>query len=101
VPSLNWILSAGRDEEEVHGRRATFTINNVFGMLRACESGLGLASLPDYLGGNNPALTRVLPELEGPSFTAYFVYPEELRASRRVAVFRDFLREKVAQHPVW
>ena len=101
VPSLNWILSAGLDEEEVHGRQATFTINNVFGMLRACESGLGLASLPDYLGSNNPALTRVLPEIEGPSFTAYFVYPEELRASRRVAVFRDFLREKVAEHPVW
>jgi DNA-binding transcriptional LysR family regulator len=101
VPSLNWILSAGRDEEEMHGRRATLTINNVFGMLRACEGGLGLASLPDYLGGNNPALTRVLPEVEGPTFTAYFVYPEELRASRRVAVFRDFLLEKVAAHPIW
>lgn len=101
VPSLNWILAAGRDEEEVHGRQATLIINNVFGMLRACESGLGLASLPDYLGSNNPALTRVLPEIEGPSFTAYFVYPEELRASRRVAVFRDFLREKVAAHPIW
>jgi DNA-binding transcriptional LysR family regulator len=101
VPSLNWILSAGRDEDEMHGRPATITINNVFGMLRACESGLGLASLPDYLGSNNTALSRVLPEIGGPSFTAYFVYPEELRASRRVAVFRDFLLEKVAQHPVW
>ena len=98
---LNWILSAGRDENELHSRKPTLTINNVFGMLRACECGLGLASLPDYLGGTNPALKRVLPALEGPSFTAYFVYPEELRASKRVAVFRDFLLEKVAAQPVW
>jgi DNA-binding transcriptional LysR family regulator len=101
VPSLNWILSAGRDENELHSRNPTLTINNVFGMLRACECGLGLASLPDYLGGTNKALKRVLPALEGPSFTAYFVYPEELRASKRVAVFRDFLLEKVAAQPVW
>lgn len=101
VPSLNWILTAGRDEDEVHGRPAALTINNVYGMLRACESGLGLASLPDYLGSPSPQLVRVLPELEGPHFTAYFVYPEELRASKRVAVFRDFLLEKVAAHPVW
>jgi DNA-binding transcriptional LysR family regulator len=76
-------------------------VNNVYGMLRAVESGLGLASLPDYIGAQSDRLRRVLPELEGPSFTAYFVYPEELRASKRVAVFRDFLLRKVAEQPVW
>ena len=101
VPSLNWILAAGRDEDEVHGRAPALTVNNVYGMLRACECGLGLASLPDYLGGTNARLRRILPTLEGPSFTAYFVYPEELRASKRVSVFRDFLLRKVAEQPVW
>jgi DNA-binding transcriptional LysR family regulator len=43
----------------------------------------------------------VLPELEGPSFDAYFVYPEEMRASKRVSVFRDFLLRKLAEQPVW
>lgn len=101
VPSLNWILAAGRDEDEVRCRRPTLTVNNVYGMLRACESGLGLASLPGYLGDASASLKHVLPDLEGPSFTAYFVYPEELRASKRVAVFRDFLLEKVAAYPAW
>jgi DNA-binding transcriptional LysR family regulator len=101
VPSLNWILAAGRDDDDLQSRKPTITINNVFGMLRACEEGLGLASLPDYLSGTAATLERVLPEIEGPSFTAYFVYPEELRASKRVAVFRDFLLEKVAAQPVW
>ncbi len=101
VPSLNWILAAGRDDDDLQSRKPSVTINNVFGMLRACEEGLGLASLPDYLSGTAATLERVLPEIEGPSFTAYFVYPEELRASKRVAVFRDFLLEKVAAQPVW
>ena len=101
MPSLNWILAAGRDDDDLQSRKPDVTINNVFGMLRACEEGLGLASLPDYLSGTAATLERVLPEIEGPSFTAYFVYPEELRASKRVAVFRDFLLEKVAAQPVW
>lgn len=103
VPSLNWILEAGMDDgQEGSARRVpSLTVNNVYGMLRACESGLGLASLPDYLGSASSFLQRVLPSFAGPSFTAYFVYPEELRASKRVSIFRDFLLEKVAAQPVW
>jgi DNA-binding transcriptional LysR family regulator len=102
VPTLNWILLAGIEEDDQAPRRkAVLQVNNVYGMLRAVESGLGLASLPDYIGSLSPTLRRVLPDLEGPSFTAYFVYPEELRTSKRVAVFRDFLLRKVAEQPVW
>ena len=101
VASLNWILEAGVQEEGLERRTSNLKINNVYGMLRAVENGLGLASLPDYLGALSPQLKRVLPDLEGPSFTAYFVYPEELRSSKRVAAFRDFLLEKVAAQPVW
>ena len=42
-------------------------------------------------------ITQVLPELEGPSYESYFVYPEELRNSKRIAVFRDFLIRKVSE----
>ena len=102
VPSLNWILAAGRDEEaQPTSRRPALTVNHVYGMLRAAEAGLGLASLPDYLGAPSKSLVRVLSDLEGPVFTCYFVYPEELRASKRVTVFRDFLLEKVAEQSIW
>ena len=102
VPSLNWVLAAGRDEQH-HGppRRPTLLINNVYGMLRAAERGLGVASLPDYLCSTSRRVIRVLPQLEGPTFDAYFVYPEEMRASKRVSVFRDFLLRKLAEQPVW
>ena len=82
-------------------RKPTLSINNVFGMLRAAESGLGLASLPDYLGVSSNYAAARPGRVEGPSFTAYFVYPEELKTSKRVSVFRDFLLEKVAEQPVW
>ena len=43
------------------------------------------------------AIANSRPELEGPSIETYFVYPEELRHSKRIAVFRDFLLKKVKQ----
>ena len=102
VPSLNWVLVAGRDRDDRRPpRRATLQVNNVYGMLRATERGVGVASLPDYLGTPSQRLVRVLPDLEGPTFDAYFVYPEGMRASKRVAVFRDFLVKKLAEQPVW
>ena len=57
----------------------------------------GIAALPDYVAVEGPELARVLPELTGPPVEAYFVYPEELRTSKRISVFRDFLIRKVAE----
>ncbi|MGI9487349.1 MAG: LysR family transcriptional regulator [Geminicoccaceae bacterium] len=102
VPSLNWILEAGRDEDDPRPpREPALSINNVYGMLRAAQKGAGVASLPDYLGSISDRLVRVLPQLEGPGFDVYFVYPEEMRASARVGVFRDFLVRKMGEQQVW
>jgi DNA-binding transcriptional LysR family regulator len=102
VPSLNWVTYAGRAKGDHRPpRRSALTINNVYGMLRAAEHGLGVASLPDYLGSPSHDLVQVLPELEGPSFDAYFVYPAEMRNSKRVGVFRDFLLRKIPEEEVW
>ena len=49
------------------------------------------------MGHDLSDLVRVLPDLDGPQFDAYFVYPEELRAAKRIQVFRDFLLRKVAE----
>ena len=91
---LNWLLRAGTKNGD---RRPVLKVNNVHGIYRAVESGLGIASLPDFLAREAPMLVRVLPALEGPSNDAYFVYPEELRHSQRIEVFRDFLIRKVAE----
>ncbi len=45
----------------------------------------------------NLNVVKVLPDVAGPSAESYFVYPEELRHSKRIQVFRDFLVRKVAE----
>ena len=71
-------------------------INSVYGNYMAVRSGLGIGALGDYMIADDPNLVRVLPDLEGPAIDAYFVYPEELRHSKRIAVFRDFLIKHIA-----
>jgi DNA-binding transcriptional LysR family regulator len=95
VPGVNWLLEVG--VKPGLDRRPILTVNNTYGMLRAIMSGLGLAALPDFVANEHSGLVRVLPEVSGPPNEAYFVYPEELRTSKRISVFRDFLLRKVAE----
>ncbi|RMD60509.1 MAG: LysR family transcriptional regulator [Alphaproteobacteria bacterium] len=95
VPDANWLLRVGVADNRA--RRPALTVNNVYGILRAVQSGAGLGALPEFMGDSLSDLVQVLPELEGPHLDAYFVYPEELRSSKRIQVFRDFLLRKVAE----
>jgi len=95
VPQINWVLDLGT--RPGFQRRPVLRVNNLYGIYRACRSGLGLAGLPDYSIPEGINLRRVLPDISGPSYRAYFVYPEELRHSKRIAIFRDFLLQKVAE----
>jgi DNA-binding transcriptional LysR family regulator len=93
--TINWLLEAGAKPGAE--RRPILKVNNVNGIYRAVQSGLGIGSIPNYMLQETSELVRVLPELSGPTVEAYFVYPEELRPSKRIAVFRDFLIRKVAE----
>lgn len=78
-------------------RAVAFRVNNVYGQRRAAETGAGIAILPDYLVNETVNLVRILPDVTIPDFDTYFVYPEELRNSKRVNVFRDFIVAKARQ----
>ncbi len=95
VSPLNWLEWIGMPKGKK--REAVLKVNNIYGVMRAVESGLGLGVLPDYMAQNNPNLIHVAPDSEGPSYDTYFVYPEELRNSKRINVFRDFLLRKVSE----
>jgi DNA-binding transcriptional LysR family regulator len=95
VANVNWLLEAGRKPNDRD--RALLKVNNIYGIYRAVQSGVGIASLPDYTIRQASQLVRILPELEGPSYDAYFVYPAELRHSKRIIVFRDYLIRKIAE----
>lgn len=90
VSGINWILEAGASSP----RRPALTVSSVYGIYRAVKSGFGIAALPYYLTEESPDLVEVLPDLHGPTIDAFFVYPEELRHSRRIAAVRDFLLDE-------
>ncbi len=96
VSNVNWLLDVGRPPGQP--RKPILKINSIYGIIRAVQSGIGIAAVPDYLSREVDDLVQVLPEMRGPSFDAYFVYPEELRHSKRIAVFRDFLIRKIAEN---
>ena len=94
VSNLNWLLEVGAGDTQ---RRPMLKVNNIYGIYRAVRAGIGIGALPDYMTGHAEDLVQVLPETEGPGFNAYFVYPEELRNSKRIGVLRDFLVRRINQ----
>ena len=74
---------------------STLTVNNYFGVLQAVIHHLGIGVLPDYLTQDFPQLVRVLPDIQSAEVPVFLAYPEELRQSKRVEVFRDFVSEEV------
>lgn len=95
---VDWLLKSGAGPNGV--RRPILRVNSLYGIYRAVCSGLGLASLPDFVIPQDSGLIQVLPQLEAPRIQAYFVYPEELRNAKRIMIFRDFLLRKVAETDV-
>ncbi|MCL4188997.1 MAG: LysR family transcriptional regulator [Rhodobacteraceae bacterium] len=75
--------------------RSRLTINNYFGALQAVLNDLGIGMLPDYLTQDFPNLVRVLPDVESAEVPVFLAYPEELRHSKRIAAFRDFVTEEI------
>ncbi len=71
------------------------TVNNYFGVLQAVLNDLGIGVLPDYLTADFPALRRILPDVESAEVPVFLAYPEELRHSKRIGAFRDFVTEEI------
>lgn len=87
--STNWVLTAGREPD--NPRRPIIELNNLHGIMRAAEAGLGIVGIPDYMISMSKRLVRVLPQVRGEAFDVHFVYPSELRGSVKAKVFREFL----------
>jgi len=91
IREVNWLIDQTRRLARPGSKGRTIRINNVTGILGAALSGLGLATVPDYVAAAHPELVRVLPDVPAPCFDVHLVYADALRQSKRVAAFRDFL----------
>ena len=90
-----WLLKLGVAGDGM--RRPIATLDNIYGLYRAVKSGLGIGSLPHFVEPEAAGLVRVLTDAASPRQDGYLVYPSELRRSKRITVFRDFLLAEIAE----
>ncbi len=86
---MNWLETVNRDGQGA--REPALRINSLVALREAVANGIGIAVLPDYLAKDYPRLVSVLEDLDMPVFDAFFVYPEDLKDTKRVNALRDFL----------
>lgn len=77
---------------------SSLTVNTYFGILQGVIHGVGIGSLPDYVTAGYPDLVEVFPGLESEAIPVYLAYVEELRHSKRVCAFRDFVLDEISAH---
>ena len=71
-------------------------LNNYYGIFRAVRNGLGIGTLPDYLASDFPELVQVLPEFQSDMVPVHIAYPQELKKSKRVEAFKDFIIDELS-----
>lgn len=96
LPHINWLMNRLVKEKIFPQPKASLAINNVAAIGTAIAAGNGIGTLPFYTAAAHSNLVRILPEVHSPLAEAFFVYPEELRSSKRISVFRDFLLEELS-----
>ncbi len=91
--SVKWLKPLLNTDHTSH-----LTVNNYFGVLQATLNHVGIGALPDYVSRKFSDLVHVLPEEESPEIPVFLAYPEELRHSKRVQAFRDFIVEEIREY---
>ncbi|MEL6374410.1 MAG: LysR family transcriptional regulator [Pseudomonadota bacterium] len=92
---VNSLETLGRSPESP--RLPALRANSLVAIKYAIRAGVGIGIIPDYLTEEETDLVPILRDLELPNLPIYFVYAEEMRGSKRLQVFRDFLVAKAKQ----
>lgn len=95
LTTINWLERAGRAED--NPRPVALRVNSAYGLRRAVQAGAGIASLADYIVAADSNLVQIDLPIELPQFDSYFVYPEELKETKRITAFRDFIVSKAKE----
>lgn len=77
--------------------RNMIRMNSISTIRQAIRSGAGVGVLPKFMANNLPDIVPLLPDVKIPSVDMFFVYPEDRRHSKRIAIFRDFLVDLVGK----
>ena len=78
--------------------QSVLTVNSYFGILQGVRQGIGVGALPDYVITESSDLVPILAEDQSAPIPVYLAYVEELRHSKRVTAFRDFMLEEITAY---
>ena len=93
IRDVNWLMTAGHPDHAP--RKPKLRVNNLMGVLLALQADMGIGMLPNYMTPAERGLTHILEDVQPPTFPTYLVYPEELRHSKKVRLFCDFLLQNM------
>jgi DNA-binding transcriptional LysR family regulator len=79
-------------------QRLLLHVNNYFGIMQGVRNGVGIGALPDYITADFPDFVNVLPDMASSVIPVYLAFVEELRHSKRVSAFRDFVVEELSAY---
>ncbi len=97
IQHANWLFQSYAKYEKKR-LPMNISMNSLTGNLNMVKSGLGICALPSFVFNDSKQkenIVEVMDDVESPSLSAYYVYPVELRSSKKVRAFRDFLMEEM------
>ncbi len=86
----NWHLTLGLEKGEV--REPYIMINSAIGLFNLAEAGMGIAPLSkEHPQLDGSSLLEVLPEENGPTIDAYYIYSARNKKIKRIELLKTFL----------
>lgn len=84
-------------ESLLNGRRVIFRASDLMAQQQAARKGLGIVSLPCFMGDNDGELVRLQERLPSPVRNIWLVAYPELKRDRAAVVVMDFLAEIIGR----
>lgn len=91
----NWLFE--RADIATHQNPNLVLLNSVSTIRQAILSGAGIGVIPRFMLAGTKGLVPLLEDFTPPAVDMYFVYPDDRRHSKRIAIFRDYLMALVTK----
>ena len=89
----DWIFNLAAIDKYTYDK--ALLINSMWGIAELVNTHTGIACLPEFIINDYPHIQIIMTDYAPPPSDLFFVYPEQRRNSKRIAVFRDFILDVV------
>ena len=73
-------------------------VNSYFGVLQGVQNDFGIGALPNYVEIDTEQIKQVLPQETSDPVPVFFTYPEELRKSKKIETFKNFIIDEIKEY---